>query len=141
LEKRVMPARVADILQIVVLPSGAHAFLRARGAGIGALLLPQKYILELVHACVGEQQGGVVGRHQRGTADHGVAPFGEKVEKALSDFVTCHGNSLNCRWTKLNCSEGWLTAAPSAPSDPMKLTLGREISGMRNWREALQQDI
>src|SRR5207244_3656350 len=93
------------------------------------------------HPCVGKQQGGVVGRHQRGATDHGMAPFGEKVEKALSDFVTCHGDSLRCRWTKLNCSEGWLTGRAAATSDPMKLPFERERSDMGRWRETVQQDI
>jgi len=33
-----MPARVADVLQVVVLAPGAHAFLRAAGARVVALL-------------------------------------------------------------------------------------------------------
>ena len=65
LEKRVMTPRVADVVQIVVLAAGAHAFLRRRRARVVPLLDAQKHVLELVHPRVGEQQRRVVGRHQR----------------------------------------------------------------------------
>ena len=99
LEEGVMAAGVADVFEVVVLAAGAHAFLRGGGAGVIALLEAEEHVLELVHAGVGEQQGGVVGGHQRGAADHAVAAFGKEVEKALSDFVTCHGDSF---WDGLN---------------------------------------
>ena len=91
LEEGVMAAGVADVLEVVVLAAGADAFLRAGGARVVALFQAQEDVLELVHARVGEQQRGVVGGHERRAADDAVASFGKKVEKALSDFVTCHG--------------------------------------------------
>ena len=99
LEERVVAAGVADVFEIVVLAARAHAFLRGGGAGVIALFQAQEDVLELVHARVGEQQRGVVGGHQRRAADHAVAAFGKEVEKALSDFVTCHGDSF---WSGLN---------------------------------------
>ena len=89
-EEGVMAAGVADVFQVVVLAAGAHAFLRGGGARVVALFEAQEDVLELVHAGVGEQQRGVVRGDQRGTAHHAVAARGEEVEKALSDFVTCH---------------------------------------------------
>ncbi len=103
LEEGVVAARVADVFQVVVLAARAHAFLRAGGARVVALLQAQEDVLELVHAGVGEQQRRVVGRDQRRAAHHAVAAGGKEVEKALSDFVTCHGDSL-WMWTKSNCS-------------------------------------
>ncbi len=94
LEEGVVAARVADVFEVVVLAAGAHAFLRGGGARVVALLQAQEDVLELVHAGVGEQQRGVVGRDQRRAAHDAVAAFGEEVEKALSDFVTCHGESF-----------------------------------------------
>ena len=41
LEERVVPARVADVIQIVVLAAGAHALLRGGGALVVALFLAQ----------------------------------------------------------------------------------------------------
>src|SRR6202035_5106184 len=50
LEKRVMPRGIADIVEIVVLAAGAHAFLRGGGALIGPLLDAGEDVLELHHA-------------------------------------------------------------------------------------------
>ena len=106
-EEGVVAAGVADVFQIVVLAARAHAFLRGGGARVVALLEAQEDVLELVHAGVGEQQGGIVRGDQRRTAHDAVAAGGEEVEKALSDFVTCHGDSFwnglksNCRSWRL----------------------------------------
>ena len=54
-KKRVMPAASANIVQIVVLATGADALLRVGGAHIRRLLRAQEIRLELVHAGVGEQ--------------------------------------------------------------------------------------
>ena len=45
-----MARGVADIVEIVVLAAGAHAFLRGDGARVGALLDAGEDILELHHA-------------------------------------------------------------------------------------------
>jgi hypothetical protein len=63
-EERVVTAGVADVLEIVVLAAGAHALLRGRGAGVVALLHAGEDVLELIHARVGEQQRGIVRRHE-----------------------------------------------------------------------------
>ena len=62
-----MPRGVADIVEVVVLAAGAHAFLRRGGAQIGALLDAGEDVLELHHAGIGEHQGRVVARHQAAT--------------------------------------------------------------------------
>src|ERR1700683_3861666 len=98
-----MAARVADVFEVVVLAARANALLRGCGAGIIALLGAEEDVLELVHAGIGEQQGGVVGRDQRRAADDAVAAFGKKVEKALSDFGTLHGESFGSG-LRFNCS-------------------------------------
>ena len=65
LEEGVVAGGVADILEIVVLAAGAHAFLRRRGAAVGPLLEAGEDVLELHHAGVGEHQRRVVARHER----------------------------------------------------------------------------
>ena len=65
LEERVMPRRVAHVLEVVVLAARAHAALRARGAHVVALCPAEENILELHHAGVGEEQRRVVARHER----------------------------------------------------------------------------
>ncbi len=65
LEEGVMPGRVADVLEVVVLAAGAHAALHGGGAGVAARIAAEEHVLELHHAGVGEQQRGVVAGHQR----------------------------------------------------------------------------
>ena len=65
LEEGVVAGGIADVLQVVVLAAGAHAFLRRRRALVVALLGAGEDVLELHHAGVGEQQRRVVARHQR----------------------------------------------------------------------------
>ena len=62
-KERMMTARVADVIQIVVLSTRPYAFLRRRCTDVIALFLSQKNVFELIHACVGEQQSGVVRGH------------------------------------------------------------------------------
>jgi hypothetical protein len=48
----------ADIFQIVVLAASADTFLAGGGTVVIALLEAEENVLELVHAGVGEEQGG-----------------------------------------------------------------------------------
>ena len=65
LKEGVMTRGVADIVEIVMLAAGAHAFLRGHGALIGALFEAGEDVLELHHAGIGEHQRRVVARHER----------------------------------------------------------------------------
>ena len=82
LEKGVVAGGVADIVEVVVLAAGAHAFLRRGGADIGPLFRAGEDVLELHHAGIGEEQGGVVARHQRRGRHDGMALGGEKSRNA-----------------------------------------------------------
>jgi hypothetical protein len=59
LEKRVMPRRVADILEIIVLAARTNTALRTGRPAVRALFLAEKNVLELNHARVREQQRGI----------------------------------------------------------------------------------
>ena len=85
-EKGVMPGRVADILEIIVLATGAHAALRRDSTVVGALFASGEDILELDHARVREQEGRIISRDERARFDHAVPALLEKVEESLSDF-------------------------------------------------------
>ncbi len=87
LEEGVMPRRVADVVQVVVLAAGAHALLRGRCPRIGTRLLAGEHVLERHHAGRGEHQGRVVARHQRRRGDHLVAVLAEVVEKGRPDLI------------------------------------------------------
>ena len=83
----VMARGIADIVEVVVLAAGAHAFLRRGGARIGALLDAGEDVLELHHAGVGEHQRRIIVRHERRGGDFLVPIVREIVEEGGSDLV------------------------------------------------------
>ena len=87
LEEGVMARGIADIVEVVVLAAGAHAFLRGGGAAVGQLLQAGEHVLELHHAGIGEHQRGVVARHQRRGRHDLVVVAGEVVQEAFADIV------------------------------------------------------
>ena len=91
LEEGVVPRRVADVFQVVVLAAGAQAGLDRGGAHVGAGVGAEEHVLELHHAGIGEHQRRVVARHQRTRRDHGVALGCEEVEKGLADVGNGEG--------------------------------------------------
>ena len=90
LKKRMMPPCKPHVLQVVVLPSGAHALLRGRRPRVLPALGPQKQVLELVHPRVGKQQRGVVGRHQRGRVHPPVPLRLKKAQKRFANLISRH---------------------------------------------------
>ena len=85
-----VPCGIADILQVVVLATRAHAALRAYGAHIGPLVLAEKYFLELHHARIGEQQRRIVGGNEGARRHDRMAVRLEEFKKLLSYFATFH---------------------------------------------------
>jgi hypothetical protein len=77
----------ADVLQIVVLATGAYALLGSGGAGVVTLVESEKDILELVHTRVGEQQGWVVRGHERGGVNLPMTLLNEEVQEHATDLV------------------------------------------------------
>ena len=61
-EEGVVALGEADIFEVVVFAAGANAFLCCRGAVVVALFEAEEDVLELVHASVGEEQGGIAMR-------------------------------------------------------------------------------
>ena len=100
LEEGVVARRVADVVEVVVLAAGAHAFLRGDGARKRRLRLAGEIVLELHHAGIGEHQGRVVARHERARRDALVAVLGEIVQERCADVVdACHRRTLSARRT------------------------------------------
>ena len=60
-----MACGIADIIQIIMLAAGAHAFLRRCRRHIGPGFKPGKDVLERHHASVHEHQRRIILRHQR----------------------------------------------------------------------------
>ena len=87
-----MARGVADVVEVVVLAAGAHAFLRGGGALVGPPLDAGEDVLELHHAGVGEQQRRIVVRHERARRHDLVVVAREELEKGLADVVRAgHG--------------------------------------------------
>ena len=87
LEEGVMARGIADIVEVVVLAAGAHAFLRGDRAHIRALFQAGEDVLELHHAGIGEHQRRVVARHQRGRRHDRVVVAREEIQEAFADVV------------------------------------------------------
>ena len=87
LEEGVVTCGVADIVEVVVLAAGAHAFLRCRRRRIGPVFETGEDVLELHHARIGEHQRRVIARHKRARRHDLVSVLLEIVEKRRPDFV------------------------------------------------------
>ena len=95
LEEGVMARGVADIVEVVVLAAGAHAFLRRGRAHIGALLQAGEDVLELHHAGIGEHQRRIISRHKGRRRHDLVAVVAEIIEEARPDLV----DAAHCQTT------------------------------------------
>ena len=84
-EEGVVVGVPAHRLQVVVLAADAQALLGAGGALERWPLHPQEDVLELDHPRVGEEQGGVLLRHQRRALNHRVGLVLEEVEEAVAN--------------------------------------------------------
>src|SRR5512138_3377914 len=79
-----------DIVEIVMLTSHAHTFLRIDGAFIGTLVGAEEHILELDHARVGEQERAIPTRDQRHGRHSRVPVLYEEINEGLSDLIASH---------------------------------------------------
>ena len=94
LEEGVVARGVADIVEVVVLAAGAHAFLRGDRLVVGSLLQPGEDVLELHHPGIGEHERRVVARNERARGDDGMSVLAEELEKGRPDLVDAtHGNT------------------------------------------------
>ena len=64
LKKRVMTSGIAHVLQIVVLATRSYTSLGTGRPGPIPLFISKKYVLELNHTRIGEQQSRIIGRNQ-----------------------------------------------------------------------------
>ena len=75
----------ADFFQVIVLATDAKAFLGVGDSGMLNRLIAEEQILERIHACIDEHQGGIVFHHHGCRGHDLVSFFLEKIQKCLSD--------------------------------------------------------
>ncbi len=92
LEERVVPRRIAHVLQIVVLAPRADATLAGCRPHVVAAVLPQKHILELDHTGVGEQQRRVIPGDERARGHDRMAALTEKLQEGAPDIRRAGGD-------------------------------------------------
>ena len=90
LEERVVARGEAHVVEVVVLAAGAHALLGGGGAGVVARLAAGEHVLELHHAGVGEEQRGVVRRHQGRRGDAAVGALLEELQECFANLIRRH---------------------------------------------------
>src|SRR3989442_3572076 len=134
LEEGVVSRGVAHLLQIIVFPPGAHAFLAGHGSGVSAPLESLEHPLELHHPGGGEQQGGVVRRDQGGARHLLVAPRLEELQELAADFGGGHGGNIVPPHSSSTSS---FTPAPAYPRRTTKASNRRLRTGpgrSESWR-------
>src|SRR5207248_6766534 len=86
-----------DVLEIVVLAAGPDALLAGGGAFVVTGLAAGEDVLELDHSRVGEQQRGIVLRHERRALHAPVAALLEEAQERLADLGACERLSARAR--------------------------------------------
>ncbi len=81
-----MTRGVTDVFQIVVFTTRTHATLCGGRTRIITFVETKEDILELVHPCIGKQQGRIVVRHRGAAGNYLMSLAMEKVEKRLTDL-------------------------------------------------------
>ena len=95
LKKRMVRIVPTNLVEIIMLPRYAHAFLAVSGAFILPLIRSQKNVLKLNHAGVGKQDRLVADRNEGGGANGGMAPFDEKINELFSNIVAGKNRMLH----------------------------------------------
>ncbi|MNG87577.1 hypothetical protein D3C79_463910 [compost metagenome] len=78
LEEGVVTSGIADVFQVIVLAASPYTALGRGCTVVATLVCAKEHVLELVHPCVGEQQGRIVVRHQRAGGDN-LVPLGAEI--------------------------------------------------------------
>ena len=87
LKESVMPRRVANIVQVVVLATCPHALLAGCRTRIVTMLNAGEQILELNHARVGEHQRRIIPRHQRRALNSSMSVAFKIAEERRADVI------------------------------------------------------
>jgi hypothetical protein len=94
-EKGVVARRIADVVEVIVLATGPHTFLRGRGAWRRRGLDPSKVVLERHHPGIDEQQRRIVLRDQGRRGHNPVITTAKIVQKQTANVI----QTWHCRST------------------------------------------
>jgi len=85
-----VPRCIADIFEVIMLPTCAHTFLAGYRAFVRPYVLAEKDRLKLDHPRIGKKKRWIISRDKRGTFDN-LMPLGpEKIYERVSNIVACH---------------------------------------------------
>jgi hypothetical protein len=105
-----MPGRITDILQIIMLAAGAYAFLRSGRPDIFSFLFSDENTFELDHTGIGKQQGRIITGYKRRTSHHLMSLFSKIFKKITSYVIARHKNSISAiffsEWTLFKNTDG-----------------------------------
>src|SRR5688500_17533944 len=104
-----VPGRIAHIVEIVVLATGADTFLARRGGDVRTRFEAREDILERHHARIDEHQGRIIVRDQRCGRHDRMAFAPEIFEEGTADVV----GRVHAR----DVSEGRIWGKPSSGAD------------------------
>src|SRR5690606_35847599 len=94
LEELMVACCIANVFEVIVFAARTYATLRRRGAGIRPRFRAREDILELHHAGIGEEQRGIIARHERGRGNDLVPLRFEKGKKLLAYLGGLHCSSM-----------------------------------------------
>ena len=89
-KKRVVAGRPSNLFEIIVFATDTQALLRSHHARRGCLPIAEEDVFELHHPRVGEQQRGVLLRHERTTRHVQVVPPFEELDEPRSNLAGFH---------------------------------------------------
>ncbi len=90
LEKRVVTCCVTHVFEVVVFTAGTNAALRGHSPVVLALVVAEKYVLELHHSGIREQQRRIIAGDERRARDNFMAVLPEEFQEGAAQLVAGH---------------------------------------------------
>src|SRR5690242_5283583 len=81
-----VPGGVPHVLEVIVFAPGTDAALARGSADVIAFVFPEEDVLELHHARIREQQGGVVSGHERARRYDRMAALAKELQEGGADI-------------------------------------------------------
>jgi hypothetical protein len=85
-----VPRCITDVIQVVVFTTRPYATLATCRPGIATVFTEGESVLELNHACIGEQQGWIIARHQGRRLNDRMTFTFEVTQKCAAELAAIH---------------------------------------------------